>query len=483
VFEIDVAKQYLFPRWRRLSLSIISLIALLVISLVVWLILTFFSVTTSLEKGWMEKLVTLSAPVRISPTEDYFRSDYYLADTLSHKADYTTRTLKERVAKPLSMYDPVIDEAIPGDWIKTDQDLLKTVYSTIEGLKKEIPDLQTSFYEVASVGIKLNMKRLVEGSWVESALSHTLFALNFDPQNPSVSKIMLQPPVSKGELFTLPSKGVLLPRQYYEAGVLMGDPGAISYEQKTLTSKQEVKHPIHVAGFYDPGLLGMGGKFLLVNSNLLSMIRSNTHQDGIPGTEGISLKFSNLDLADQVKAKLTKAFEEKGITPFFQVETFKDFDFVKPFLRELTSQKNLFTLLSGLILVVACSNIISLLIILVHDKKKEIAILRALGASSFSIAFIFAFSGLVIGIVGSLLGVAATALTLHFVPDILDFLSWLQGFSAFHNFFGSGALDISMSTDTLIWVFVMTTTLSLLSGLIPAIKACKLKPSEALKSE
>ncbi len=244
-----------------------------------------------------------------------------------------------------------------------------------------------------------------------------------------------------------------------------------------------MKHPIHVAGFYDPGLLGMGGKFLLVNSNLLSMIRSNTHQDGIPGTEGISLKFSNLDLADQVKAKLTKAFEEKGIAPFFQVETFKDFDFVKPFLRELTSQKNLFTLLSGLILVVACSNIISLLIILVHDKKREIAILRALGASSFSIAFIFAFSGLVIGIVGSLLGVGATAATLHFVPDILDFLSWLQGFSAFQNFFGSGALDISMSTDTLIWVFVMTTALSLLSGLIPAMKACKLKPSEALKSE
>ena len=79
------------------------------------------------------------------------------------------------------------------------------------------------------------------------------------------------------------------------------------------------------------------------------MIRSETHQDGVPGTEGISLKFSNLDRVDEVKAKLIKALDEKGIAHFFQVETFKDFDFVQPFLRELTSQKNLFTLLSGLI--------------------------------------------------------------------------------------------------------------------------------------
>ncbi len=483
MFEIDVAKHYLFPRWRRLSLSIISLIALLVITLVVWLILAFFSVTTSLEKGWMEKLVTLSAPVRISPTEDYFRSDYYLLDTISYKADFTTRTLRERGQKPGQLYDAVIDEEAPAGWIKTDKDLLAIVYSVVDQLKKEIPDLQTTFYEVASIGFKLNMKRLVDGAWVESGISQNLYALSYDNQNPHASKIMMLPPVSKGELFTLPTKGVLLPRQYHEAGVLMGDPGSIAYEQTTLTSKQEVKHPIHVAGFYDPGLLGMGGKFLLVDSKLLSMIRSETHQDGVPGTEGISLKFSNLDKADEVKVKLTKALEENGIGHFFQVETFKDFDFVQPFLRELTSQKNLFTLLSGLILIVACSNIISLLIILVHDKKKEIAILRALGASSWSIAFIFAFSGLLIGLVGSALGVAATALTLHFVPDILDFLSWIQGFSAFQNFFGSGKLDISMSTETLIWVFIMTTVLSLLSGLVPAIKACKLKPSEALKSE
>ena len=154
MFEIDVAKHYLVPRWRRLSLSIISLIALLVITLVVWLILAFFSVTTSLEKGWMEKLVTLSAPVRISPTEDYFRSDYYLLDTISHKADYTTRTLRERAQKGGQLYDAAIDEEAPADWIKTDKDLLATVYSVVDHLKKEIPDLQTAFYEVASIGFK-----------------------------------------------------------------------------------------------------------------------------------------------------------------------------------------------------------------------------------------------------------------------------------------------------------------------------------------
>ena len=80
------------------------------------------------------------------------------------------------------------------------------------------------------------MKRLVDGAWVESGISQNLYALSYDNQNPHASKIMMMPPVSKGELFTLPTKGVLLPRQYHEAGVLMGDPGSIAYEQTTLTS-------------------------------------------------------------------------------------------------------------------------------------------------------------------------------------------------------------------------------------------------------
>lgn len=533
MFEIAVATQYLFPRWRRLSLSIISLIALLVVTLVVWLILSFFSVTTSLERGWMEKLITLASPIRVVPTEAYFRSSYYLLDTISSEADFSPRTLQEKVADGKILYNPAIDPEPPSEWPPLEGNLLQSLFSSIEIIKEEVPDLKASFYEVASVSLKLQIKRHVKEEVEESVLSQTLWALSFDDKNEAFEKTLLPPSLSdvahlgrkvtfrggdlsdrlrknlyegkpslicndKGCLplwvsktsneWNLPEvkgwgKGILLPKQFRDVGVFIGDEGAVVYEMATLTSKQEVKHPVYVAGFYDPGLLGMGGKFLLTQPELLSLIRSQTHQDSVAGTEGISLRFNDIDQTQLVKQKLLKEFEAKGIAPYFRVETFRDFEFVKPLLQELTSQKNLFTLLSVLILIVACSNIISLLIILINDKKREIAILRALGASTASIAFIFAFSGLVIGVLGSLLGVAVTLVTLQFVPDLLDLLSWAQGFSAFQTFFGSGGLNITLSRETLFWVMGMTSILSLFSGLIPAIKACLLKPSEALKSE
>ena len=71
MFELSVATKYLIPKWRQLSVSIISLISIAVIAVVVWLIVVFFSVTYGLEKSWIHKLVALTAPVRITPTEEY----------------------------------------------------------------------------------------------------------------------------------------------------------------------------------------------------------------------------------------------------------------------------------------------------------------------------------------------------------------------------------------------------------------------------
>ncbi|MCP5507549.1 MAG: ABC transporter permease, partial [Chlamydiales bacterium] len=83
MFELSVALKYLTPRWKQLSVSIISLISILVISLVVWLIVVFFSVAYGLEKGWTHKLIAMTAPVRITPTEDYYHSYYYQIDSIS----------------------------------------------------------------------------------------------------------------------------------------------------------------------------------------------------------------------------------------------------------------------------------------------------------------------------------------------------------------------------------------------------------------
>ena len=284
---------------------------------------------------------------------------------------------------------------------------------------------------------------------------------------------------------TLPSigDGILLPRPFREAGVLVGDRGFLSYMTPTTSSVQEQRIPIFVAGFYDPGIIPIGGKYLLANQDITSLIRASHNQEDTLLSNGINIRFTRLDQADEVKKELQKAFNKAGIAPYWRIETYKEYDFTKDLIGQLHSEKNLFSLLAVIIIIVACSNIISMLIILVNDKKTEIGILRAMGASSWSIAAIFGWCGIVMGSIGSLIGTLAALLTLKNLNPLIDLLSRLQGHEMFNPMYYGETLPTELSLQTLVAVIVATTCISCLAGLIPALKASLLRPSAILRSE
>src|SRR5271168_872733 len=108
MFEILVAIKYLLPKKRQLSVSLISLMSVLVISLVVWLVLVFLSVTDGIEKKWLDKLTSLHAPLRITPTEAYYASYYYQIDSFSAASQFHSKTLIEKQEAPFSdPYNPL----------------------------------------------------------------------------------------------------------------------------------------------------------------------------------------------------------------------------------------------------------------------------------------------------------------------------------------------------------------------------------------
>jgi lipoprotein-releasing system permease protein len=79
-------------------------------------------------------------------------------------------------------------------------------------------------------------------------------------------------------------------------------------------------------------------------------------------------------------------------------------------LRALNTEKLILFLAIGLIVVVASLNVVSMLILMVHDKVREIGALTAMGARARGIASVFVLQGLFIGVVGSVAGVALGAL-------------------------------------------------------------------------
>jgi lipoprotein-releasing system permease protein len=274
---------------------------------------------------------------------------------------------------------------------------------------------------------------------------------------------------------------IYLPRQFRDAGARLTDRGTILYDAMGASAMQKQRIDVVVAGFFDPGLLPIGSRLILAPKDLIQQI-SSSYED-MPKANGIEVRFLSEEKAPMIKEKIKQALIDAELSPYWNVETFREYEFTKDLLQQLSSERHLFTLLATIIILVACSNIISMLIILVNDKKLEIALLRALGATAGNIALIFGFCGIVMGVVGSAIGIGFAILTLKYLNTIVAFISKVQGYELFNAHFYGTRLPTDLSVDALFFVIVATAIISLLSGLIPAIKAACVKPSDALKSD
>ena len=200
-------------------------------------------------------------------------------------------------------------------------------------------------------------------------------------------------------------------------------------------------------------------------------------------SNGILVWFNDFHQANEIKQELITALQEQGINDYWKVTTFKEYEFAKDLLEQFQSDKSLFAIVGIIILIVACCNIISLLVLLVNDKKREIGILQAMGASHLSIALIFGSCGMAMGIVSSIVGTVAALFTLQHIDGVVQFLSFIQGHDAFNSTFFGKSLPGQLSGNAVKFILFTTPLLSLLAGLVPAIKACRLRPSAILRSE
>lgn len=450
--------------------------SVLVISLVVWLVLIFLSVTAGIEKNWLNKLTSLHAPIRIAPTDAYTSSYYYQIDALSAASHYTYKTIGEKAESALT--DPFavdVDAEVPIRCPKPDRFPDGKIIDPVKAAYRELKALGLSFqdYEIGSALLRLNR----EGGGILSQMS---YLLSLPEQNPKFQSLIIESVPATGN-----GIAVLLPKNYRESGVKVGDTGHLSYAAFTAASAQEQKIPIRVSGFYDPGLLAVGNKCVVVPSEVTRTIHAASQTfspDGTP-TNGIFVWFEDLAEAPAIKEKITRAFEKAGIGKYWKVDTYRDFEFAKDLLLQFQSDKTLFLLIAAIILIVACCNIISLLVLLVNDKKKEIAILQSMGASFRSIAAIFGLCGVLVGTLSCLLGGSLAIFTLKHLDSLVSFLSALQGHAAFNPAFFGQTLPNQLSTDALLFVLFATPLLSLAAGLIPALKASRIRPSSVLRSE
>jgi lipoprotein-releasing system permease protein len=488
VFELSILRKYLVPRKKQLSVTLIAFLSVGVISAVVWLVLLFLSVTEGIEKTWLKKLTSIHAPIRITPTHDYFSSYYYLADTISQQTGYTPRSFAEKLKKPgIDLFDPNTDETPPKFWPAPEKqadgklrDPVMIAAQLIHGIKQKHSDLETAPFEMSGAVLRLQLNRPSPGGGItQSFLTQASYLSSYPEKISYVQELIVGKQDPKQE------QGIVLAKGYYDSGVRLGDRGWIQYQAATAGALQEQRLPVVVSEFYDPGVMSVGNKCILAPDALVHMIRTASPIEHFDKTAsmGFCVWHADLTKTKELAREIQQKFMDAGISQYWTVTTYHDYEFSKDLMQQFQSDRYLFTLLGLIVLIVACSNIISFLILLVQDKKREIGILQALGASKKSIAFIFGGCGATIGLLSSLIGISAAFLTLKNLDAIVKFLSFLQGHAAFNAAFYGSSLPSEMSVSALIFVAIITPILSLVAGLIPAWKATRLTPSEILRSE
>ena len=147
-------------------------------------------------------------------------------------------------------------------------------------------------------------------------------------------------------------------------------------------------------------------------------------------------------------------------------------------------EKRMIALLLTVIIAVAAFNIVSTLVMVVTDKRADIAILRTIGATPRSIMGIFIVQGLAIGLIGIAIGVAVGILLALTVSDLI---SWFEATFGIQ-FLDAGVYFISDLPSQLQWddvrdIVLAAFGLTFLSTLYPAWRAARVQPADVLRYE
>jgi lipoprotein-releasing system permease protein len=195
------------------------------------------------------------------------------------------------------------------------------------------------------------------------------------------------------------------------------------------------------------------------------------------GVQGLYVRLQPGVNEDDAAAHLN-AVLPYGIRAYSWMDSFSDFLWV------LALEKNMIFFLLLFIVIVAAFSVTSSLLISVIRKTREIGLLGALGARPREVAACFCAQGLFIGVLGTLVGLGLGFGALAVRNDVVLGLARLtERQEVLERFYMFSELPSFPDPHYITLIIVLAIVISTLAGLLPAWRAARLKPVEALRSE
>jgi lipoprotein-releasing system permease protein len=227
-----------------------------------------------------------------------------------------------------------------------------------------------------------------------------------------------------------------------------------------------------VAGIFEIGLQDHDGTLALAH---LDDVRALTLDDA--RAFGLHVKLTDPLLAPAVAAALAPDIGQ-GLTLRDWTQDHANY------FRAIRIEKRMMSIILLLIVAVAAFNIVAMLVMVVTDKRTDIAILRTLGASPRSILGIFLTQGLVIGWVGVALGVALGILLAQNVAEIVPVLERSFGFQVMDpSVYYVTRIPSEVQSPQVLLTALAALIVTAAATVYPALRAARVAPAEALRYE
>lgn len=225
------------------------------------------------------------------------------------------------------------------------------------------------------------------------------------------------------------------------------------------------------------GLLATDYSQVDSNIALVSLRRMRDLYNLGDGSHSIAIRLKE-SAKDSAEAFAKKLVDEDIVPRSYYVTTWLGAN--EAFLRVIKMEKVMMSLIIFLIILVASFSICISLYTSVLRKTREIGLSAAMGARPLQIAATYCFQGFAIGLFGSILGLLLTFLLLHFRAPIAEFIVGREALIEFYHF---ARLPVKYELKDALWACGFSIVLCTLAGFLPAIRAARLKASEAMRNE